>query len=267
MSVTIHPTAIVSPKAVLEDNIVVGPYCIVGDLVHIGENTTLEAFVRILDFTRIGAGCHIYENSILGREPQDKSFGNEESWVHIGDRVVIRENVTIHRACGEGAITVVGDDCFIMEGVHLGHNVQIAKRVTIANKAGFAGYVSVGEGTVVGGLAGFHQFVRVGRYCMIGGLSKVVKDVAPFLLVDGHPAQVHGINSVGLKRAGFSSSDRKDIKNLYRHLYHSGLPIRTAAQSLAAGENALAAEIVAFVAQAHRGLAPWPHGSKGETDY
>lgn len=266
MGATIHPTAIVSPKAEIEDNVIIGPYCIVEDKVHIGEGTVLEAFIHLLDFTELGSTCHIYENTVLGREPQDRDFGGEESWVRIGNNVVIRENVTIHRSSGEGTTTEVGNDCFIMEGVHLGHNVHIGNRVTIANKAGFAGYVTVGDGTVVGGLAGFHQFVRIGRFCMIGGLSKIVKDVPPFLLVDGHPARVHGINRVGLKRAGFSSGERQEIKELYRHLYHAGLPFRTAAQSMPVEGSLAAAEISAFVVQSKRGVTPWPHVIKGDAD-
>ncbi|HCA40406.1 MAG TPA: acyl-ACP--UDP-N-acetylglucosamine O-acyltransferase [Aminobacterium sp.] len=266
MSVTIHSTALVSPQAEVEDGVVIGPYCIVGDRVHIGRETVLEAYVRILDYVELGAECHVFENAILGREPQDHGFKGEESWVRIGNSVTLRENVTIHRASGEGAVTSVGDGCFIMEGVHLGHNVHIGKGVTIANKAGLAGYVSIDDGTVIGGIAGIHQFVRVGRYCMIGGLSKIVKDVPPFLLVDGHPASVHGINQVGLKRAGFSSHDRMEIKRLYHNLYHSGLPFRSAAENIETENNPNAAEVVAFIRQAKRGISPWPREIRREDD-
>ena len=197
LMVTVHPTAIVSPKAQIEEGVQIGPYCIVGDRVHIRKGTVLEAFVRICDYVEVGENCRFFEHVTLGREPQDFDFKGEESWVILEKDVVLRENVTIHRASGEGKATRVGEGCYIMEGCHLGHNVELGPRVVMANKAGLSGYVHVGEKTVIGGMAGVHQFVHIGRNCMVGGLSKIVKDVPPFLLVDGHPARVYGLNKVG----------------------------------------------------------------------
>jgi UDP-N-acetylglucosamine acyltransferase len=257
--VTVHPTAIVSPKAEIEEGVQIGPYCIVGDRVHIGKGTVLEAFVRICDYVQVGENCRFFEHVTLGREPQDFDFKGEESWVILEKDVVLRENVTIHRASGEGKATRVGEGCYIMEGCHLGHNVELGPRVVMANKAGLSGYVHVGEKTVIGGMAGVHQFVHIGRNCMVGGLSKIVKDVPPFLLVDGHPARVYGLNKVGLRRNGFNAAARADVAHIYQQIYRGGLPLREALALLRQERSDdLAREILDFAdAGSGRGLTPW----------
>ena len=261
MSVHIHPTAIVSPKAELDDEVVVGPYSIVDENVTIGRGTVLRPFVHLCPYAKIGCDATIFENAVLAPEPQDHGFKGEISWVTVGDRSVIRENVTIHRASGEGNVTSVGSDCLIMEGVHLGHNVQIADAVTISSKSGLAGYVQIGRGTVIGGMSGFHQFVRVGSYCMIGGASRVAQDVPPFTLVNGSPCRIFTLNVIGLRRNDFSSERRLEIKRAYKKLYHSGLPMRDALDALA-GETSSSdvEEIIAFFRQGDkkRGFCPWP---------
>lgn len=259
MSVLVHPTAIVSPEAELSDEVVIGPYCVVDGKVHIGEKTTLGAFVRVMDYVSVGARCRIFENAVLGGEPQDHDFKGEVSWVRVGDDVTLREAVTIHRASGEGNETVVGDGTLLMEGVHVGHNVTIGKNVTVANKSGFSGYSRLGDFSVMSGLSGLHQFVSVGKYCMVGGASKVVKDVPHYAMVDGHLAKVYGLNVVGLRRAGFNSQQRLEIKRVYNMLYRSGL---TTADALTALENEMASspfarEIVDFVRESRRGISSW----------
>ncbi len=262
MSVHIHPTAIVSPKAELSDGVVIGPYCIVDENVWIGRGSVLRPFVHLCPYTRIGDESVIYENAILAPDPQDHSFKGETSWVAVGSRTSIRENVTIHRASGEGNVTSVGDDCLIMEGVHLGHNVRIADSVTISSKSGLAGYVRVGRGTVIGGMSGFHQFVRVGSYCMIGGASRVAQDVPPFTLVNGSPCRIYSLNVIGLRRNDFSSERRLRIKRAYKKLYRSSLPMREALELLEkdAGGDADVGEIVEFfkTGDKKRGFCPWP---------
>jgi len=261
MTIFVHPTAIVADGAVLRDGVEVGPYCVVSGNVTIGEGTKIAAFVRIRDYVEIGGNCTVAENAVLGGEPQDHDFKGEETWVRIGDGVIIRESVTIHRSTGAGTCTSVGDGCFLMEGVHVAHNVTIGKNVTVANKAGFAGHSSVGDGAVIGGMAGVHQFTRVGKLCMIGGLSKIVKDIPPFLMVDGHPAEIEALNVVGLKRSGYDREQRKSIKDAYHHLYHSGLPFRKAAETLKAdAADAAVRDILDFVLESRRGVALWHSG-------
>lgn len=259
MAVKVHPTAVVSPDAELADGVVVGPYSIVDSKVSIGEGTVIGAFVRVMDYVSIGARCKIWENSVLGGEPQDHDFKGEESWAVIGDDVTLREAVTVNRATGEGNRTTVGDHTFLMEGVHVGHNATIGKHVTVANKSGFSGYSSLGDYSVMSGLSGLHQFVSVGKYCMVGGASKVVKDVPHYAMVDGHSARVYGLNVVGLRRAGFSPSERLEIKRIYHTLYRSGLPTSEAIAKLESemGDNPFARDILDFLSRGTRGLCPW----------
>ena len=261
MTILVHPTAIVADGALLHDGVEVGPYCVISGNVTIGEETKLAAFVRVRDYVEIGRNCTVAENSVLGGEPQDHDFKGEETWVRIGDGVILRESVTIHRSTGVGTCTSVGAGCFLMEGVHVAHNVTIGKNVTVANKAGFAGHSSVGDGAVIGGMAGVHQFTRVGKLCMVGGLSKVVKDIPPFLMVDGHPAEIEALNVVGLKRSGYDREQRRNIKDAYHHLYRSGLPFRKAVDSLRADDaDAAVRDILDFVRESKRGVALWHSG-------
>ncbi len=257
----IHPTALVSPNAVLEDGVVVGPYCVIEDNVCIGKNTVLRSNVCVKKYVKIGSNCLICENVVLGGEPQDFAFKGERSWVVIGNNVVLREFVTIHRATGLDKQTKVGNDCYFMEGVHIGHNVVVGNKVVMANKVGISGFVEIGDNVVFGGMSGVHQFVKIGRFCMIGGLSKIVKDIPPFLLVDGHPATAYGINKVGLRRAGFSTADRNIIKRIYNYIYKEKMPFKEAAKRLFehpdfAGTK-FAEEISEFILSSKRGIVPF----------
>ena len=260
MSVTIHPSAVVAPEAKLGDGVQIGPFCVVGPRAAIGEGTVLNAFVTVHDFVTIGRNCHIYEYTALGGDPQDHGYKGEESWVHIGDDNVIRENVTINRATGEGAETVVGDGCFIMDGVHLAHNVRLGNFVTIANKVGLSGFVSVGDHTVFGGMCGVHQFVRIGSYCMIGGLYRVTKDIPHYTLASGEPLRLAGLNSVGLKREGFTSETRKAIRAFYRELYRKDRRFTESLAEARARRDDFIPEIqniIDFYDESRRGVTFW----------
>ena len=219
MTVKIHPSAIVSPKAELGDGVTIGPFCVIEPQVKIGSGTELKAFVSIHDYVSIGENCTICEYTAIGGEPQDHGFKGEKSFVKIGSNNLIRENVTINRATGEGNETIVGDNCFIMDGVHFAHNVHVGDYVTVANKVGLSGFVQVGSHTVFGGMAGVHQFVRIGDFCMIGGLYRVVKDVPHYTLASGEPLRLTGLNKVGLEREGFTSETRQQIYHFYKELY------------------------------------------------
>lgn len=259
MTPRIHPTALVSGKAHISEDVTIGPCCIIDDDVVIEEGTQLEAFVRVRDHVRIGRNCRLFEHVVVGGLPQDLDFRGERSWVFIENGVVLRENVTVHRASGEEKRTVVDEGAYLMEGTHVGHNVQVGRNCVIANKVGLAGYSSIGEGAVFGGLAGVHQFVRIGRCCMIGGLSKVVRDVPPFTLVDGHPAEIRNINVVGLRRRGFSQEERTLIKRIYRFLFRRGMSFRDALERLEEnfGDHELIREIREFAESGKRGITPW----------
>lgn len=258
MGTVIHPTAIVSQKAKLGEHVQIGPYCIVDDETQIGDRTVLRGFVRICDHTEVGADCVLYDHSTIGGPPQDLSYKGERSYAKLGDDVVCREYVTVNRAAGEGESTEIGDNCFIMEGVHVAHNVKIGRECTIANKTGFAGHVHVGDYAVIGGMSGFHQFVHIGSYCMIGGLSRITQDVPPYCLASGIPLRVYDINRVGLKRRGFDSPTRMRIRQMYRIIYNSGRTVREGLAEVGRlfGDDSAAKLILDFAAAATRGFAP-----------
>lgn len=258
MSIQIHPTAIVSKEAEIGDNVVIGPYCIVDAKTKIGSGTELKSFAKICDYTELGSNCTIHEHAVLGGAPQDLSYKGEETWVRIGSNVVCREFVTINRAVGEGGATVVGDGCFVMEGVHFAHNVRIGRECTIANKAGLSGHVVVGDYVVIGGMTGFHQFTHIGSYCMVGGLSRVTQDVPPYTLAAGVPLRVYDINRVGLRRRGFEAKTRGKIREMYKLIYNSGLTYKEALKELASrypGDKE-AKLILDFTAESTRGITP-----------
>ncbi len=256
--VNIHPTACVEAGAVLDKNVEVGPYSIIGGQVRIGEGTRIGAFSVIEGRVSIGKGCTIGHHVVLGAPPQDVAYGGEDTEVVIGDHTILREFVTVHRATGKGKSTRIGNSCFIMACCHVAHNCEIGDEVTMANGAMLAGYVKVGSQAVLSGYVGVHQFVRIGRLAMVGGLSKVVMDVPPFLLVDGHPARIFGLNVVGLRRKGFTASERELIKRVYEIIYRSSLPLNQALD-LAKEEfsDELAREIIAFFEGSKRGVLRW----------
>ena len=267
MSVTIHPTAVVSSSAELGDGVVIGAYCVVEGRASIGAGTMLGPFVSVHDRVSIGVNCRIYEYTSVGGDPQDHHYQGEASWVRIGNDNIIRENVTINRATGEGCETVVGDGCFIMDSVHLAHNVRVGNYVTIANKVGLSGYVTVDDHTVFGGMVGVHQFVRIGSYCMIGGMYRVTKDIPHYVLASGEPLRLTGLNAVGLKRAHFSSETRRAILSFYRRLYDKE---KIFTQSLASELEKKASyspeiqRIVDFYEGSKRGVTFWRRGGVEE---
>lgn len=220
---SIHPTAVVDPTAEVGPEVAIGPYCVIGPHVVIGRGTRLEAHVHIEEFTTIGEECQIRQNAVLGGPPQDRKYAGERTGLQIGDRNIIREFVTIHRATGEGESTRIGDDNLVMAYCHIGHNVDLGNGVIMANMVGLSGHCLVEDRVVFGGMVGVHQFVRIGRLAMVGGMGKVVSDVPPFMMADGRPAEVVALNSLGLRRAGMPAKVRSGLKQAYRLLYRSGL--------------------------------------------
>lgn len=266
MSVFVHPSSIVSNEARIGDGAWIGPFCVIDADVEIGEGTRLEGYVRILEYVTIGDRCRIFENVVLGGEPQDLAFKGERSFVRIGDDVTLRENVTVHRGSGEDSVTSVGNGTWMMVGSHAGHNAAVGSNCVLANGVGLSGYSSVGDGSVMGGLSGLHQFVRVGRFCMIGGLTKVVKDILPFTLADGHPARIHGLNVIGLRRNGFSQEQRTAVKRVYRDIFDPSFHLKDAVRRIeetSPGDPHIL-EILEFMRCTKRGITPW--GSRRDKD-
>lgn len=220
----IHRLALVDPNAQLGQDVQIGPFCVVEDGVSIGDGTILEARVTIKKGTILGKNNHVFEGATLGGLPQCVGIAEEDCGnLIIGDGNIIRENVTIHRSMHVEDATVIGNDCMLMANAHVAHDCHVANEVILANNAMLAGHVSVGRRAFVSGAAGAHQFVRIGAFAMVGGQAHLVRDVPPFVTVDGLSSQVVGLNVVGLRRAGFKSSDFKTLKELYRTLYKSNL--------------------------------------------
>ncbi|HWP20884.1 MAG TPA: acyl-ACP--UDP-N-acetylglucosamine O-acyltransferase [Burkholderiaceae bacterium] len=232
---TIHPTAIVDPKAELADSVTVGPYAVIGAGVRIGEGTTIGAHCTIEGPTTIGRDNRIFQFASLGAAPQDMKYRGEPTELVIGDRNTIREFCTFNRGTVQDAgVTRVGDDNWIMAYVHLAHDVQLGHHTILANNATLAGHVHVGDWAIVGGLTGVHQFTKIGAHAMIGFASHVSQDVPPYMTVAGNPLSVHGFNAEGLRRRGFSAERISLVKQMHRLLYRKGLTLEQAKAQIAA---------------------------------
>ena len=218
----IHPSAIVSERARLAEDVIVGPFAIIDAGVKIGPGCTIGAQVWITGNTVMGAKNHIGYGSIIGAAPQDTSFDAEtDSNVVIGDNNSIREYVTIHRSAAAGGSTTLGDSNFLMTGVHLAHDVQMGSQNNLANNVMLAGHIKMGDHIFLGGGAGFHQFLHIGDYAIVQGNAVVSRDVPPFCMAHGRN-ELAGLNVIGLRRGGFSAEERADIKRAYQLLFRSG---------------------------------------------
>ncbi len=258
----IHPTAIVDPAAELAAGVEIGPYAVIGPHVRIGEATTVGAHCVIDGRTTIGRGNRIHPFCSLGGVPQDKKYAGEPTRLEIGDGNTIREFCTFNLGTAQDAgVTRLGDDNWVMAYVHLAHDCQVGSHTILANNATLAGHVHLGDWAIVGGLTGIHQFCRVGAHAMLGFASAVSQDVPPFMLVDGNPLAVRGINAEGLRRRGFGAERIAAVKRMHRLLYREGLTLeqaRAAIAALAAEVPAAAADVALmgdFLARSRRGIA------------
>jgi len=232
----IHPTAII------ENHVEIGPDCEIG------------AYAVIKKFTRLGARNRVFEHAVIGGEPQDVKFRGERSYLEIGDDNLIREFCTFHRASGEEETTRIGSRNFFMVGVHVAHNCVIGDDNIFANEVALAGHITIEDHVFLSNNVGAHQFVRMGRYAMVGGKSKIVQDVLPFFIIDGNPARLRGLNSVGLRRAGFDEEARRVLKHAYRTLFRSGLPLDEALARLADSGDENIKHLISFIRGSERGF-------------
>ncbi len=218
----IHPTAIVSEKARLAEDVTVGPFAIIDAGVELGPGCTVSAQAWITGGTLMGVGNSIGYGSIIGADPQDASFDPAtECNVVIGNHNRIREYVTIHRSASAGGSTTVGDSNFLMTGVHLGHDVQMGSHNNLANNVLLAGHIMLGDYVFLGGGGGFHQFIHIGDYAIVQGNAVVSRDVPPFCMAHGRN-ELAGLNVIGLRRGGFTPEERLDIKRAYQLLFRGG---------------------------------------------
>jgi UDP-N-acetylglucosamine acyltransferase len=230
------------------------PTAIIENDVEIGVNCDIRAYAVIKRFSRIGDRNRIFEHAVIGGEPQDVKFRDERSYLEIGDDNLIREFCTLHRANGEGETTRIGSRNFFMVGVHVAHNCQIGDDNIFANEVALAGHIRVEDHVFISNNVGAHQFVRMGRYAMVGGKSKIVQDVLPFFITDGNPARVRGVNSVGLRRGGFSEKESRALKDAYKLLFRSTTPVQDALRELEQVDDENVSHLVRFIRGSTRGF-------------
>ena len=250
----IHPTAVVSSRAELARDVRVGPYAVVEDHAQIGEGCEIGAHAVVKKFTTLGARNRVYEHATLGGEPQDVKFRGERSALVIGEENLIREYVTVHRASGEGEATRLGSRNFLMVGVHVAHNCEVGDDNTFANGAALAGHIVVEDHVFFSSNVGAHQFVRFGRYAMVGGKSKIVQDVLPFFTTDGNPPSVRGLNTIGLRRGGFTPESRAALKRAYQVLFRTRLPLAQALAALEESGDENVRHLATFIRASRRGI-------------
>jgi UDP-N-acetylglucosamine acyltransferase len=232
MAPSIHPTAVVDPRARIASGVQIGPYAVIGPEVELGEDTRIGPHVVIDGQVRMGRRNRVFPGACIGLEPQDLKYSGAPTEVVLGDDNTIRECVTINRATHEGEQTRIGSGNLLMAYSHLGHNCNLGDRIVIANGVAVAGHVVIGDRAVIGGVLGIHQFVHIGTLAMVGGMSRIDRDVPPFLMVEGHPGRVRGLNRIGLRRSGLAERDggaqMRQLQEIWSLLYRSDLVLAEA---------------------------------------
>lgn len=255
MSNTIHPTALVSEKAQLGSGNNIGAFVVIEDDVIIGDNNTLLSGVVLKSGTCVENGNKIHENAVVGGLPQDLGFNPEtRSFVKIGNKNTLREFVTIHRASQENQATSLGDENYLMAQVHIGHDCELENNVIIAPSTGLGGFVSVEDKAFISGGVMVHQFVHIGSLAMLGGNAKITQDVLPYMICDGNPAYISGLNKVGLRRAGFKLNDIRALKKAYQLIFNNDSKLEQRLVSLSQQKDAFARHLTSFIHSSKRGF-------------
>ena len=217
----VHSTAIVDPNAKIGDDVTIGPFSVVEAEVSIGDRTIVGNNVTIASGTYIGKDCKIFHSASIGAIPQDLKYNNEETFLYIGDRTVIREFVSINKGTSALGKTKIGSDCLLMASVHVAHDCVVGNNVIMSNLTTLGGHVNIDDWAILSGGVLVHQFCNISKHAFIGAGALVTQDVPPFILAAGFPVEYSGINSVGLKRRGFSIDDRKELKKIYKMYFRS----------------------------------------------
>ncbi len=254
----IHPTAVVHPTAEIAENVEIGPYTIIGENATIGEGTRVGPHVVICRNTVIGRNCEIFQFASIGERPQDLKYSGEDTRTIIGDNNVIREYVTIHRASvhGDGK-TELGHHNFLMAYAHVAHDCKFGNHVIMANGATLGGHIEIEDHAILGGLSAAHQFVRIGTHCIISGLTGIPKDIPPYTIAAGERARLYGLNVTGLRRHRFPEDTLRSLKQAYRLLFRSKLPLTQAVQRVLDDEIASVPEVshmIDFIKRSERGV-------------
>jgi UDP-N-acetylglucosamine acyltransferase len=252
----IQTLSYIDSQAKVSDNVVIEPFSVIHKNVVIGEGTWIGSNVTIFPGAIIGKNCKIFPGAVISAVPQDLKFNGEETTVEIGDNTVIREFVTINRGTVDKHITKVGKNCLLMAYVHLAHDVIVGNHVIIANGVQVAGHVEISDNARIGGLSAVHQFVKIGRHVMIEGGSMVSKDVPPFTKAGRYPLSYEGVNSIGLRRSGFSAEKITEIQDIYRTLFVHNSNVGKALKVIEAEKEPTAErdEILTFIKHSERGV-------------
>lgn len=260
MGVNIHPLALVGKKARLGENVTIGPSAILGDDIIIGDGSTIAPYAIIQDGARLGKECKIASFAVIGGPPQDLKYKGEPTLLEIGDRCDIREYVTLNRGTIESGKTVIGNNCMFMANAHVGHDCIIGDSCILANSVALAGHVTINNWVIVGGLTPVHQFVLIGDHAMIGGGLRVGKDVPPYVLAGREPLGFEGLNSIGLRRRGYSRETIDLIDKAYVLIYRSNLNVSQAVARIKEEleQTPEIKNILDFIAKSKRGIIPGP---------
>jgi UDP-N-acetylglucosamine acyltransferase len=262
MSTLIDPRAQVSLKARLGANVSIGPFAIIEDDVQIDEGTTIGPMAFIGNGARIGKDCRIHHAATVSHAPQDLKYNNEPTTCKLGDRNVVREYATIHRGTGEEGRTVIGNDNFLMAYIHIAHDCELGNNIIMSSAAMMAGHCVVEDFATLGGILPIHQFVRIGCHAMVGGLLRISKDVPPYALTGGQPTVFEGLNSIGLRRRGFSPKTIDALDRTYTLIYRSKLNISAGVAKVRDDASLMSfpevQHVVEFIGTSRRGVIGGP---------
>jgi UDP-N-acetylglucosamine acyltransferase len=253
---TIHPTAVISGKAKLGDNITISAFAVVEDDVEIGNDCEIGPHAVIYNGARIGNRVKIKQGAVVSNVSQDLKYKNEEAFFYVEDDTTIREFVTLHKGTKETGFSKVGKNCLLMAYSHVAHDVVIGDNCIIANSVQIGGHATIEEFVIIGGGTPVHQFSKIGKHSMIGGAFRVIKDIPPYIIAAGEPLKFAGLNVIGLRRRGFSNEDIMTLKKTYELLYNSGLNFSDAVKKISEelNENDLVQNVTEFVKNSDRGI-------------
>lgn len=255
MASQIHLTAIVDPGAQIGADVVIGPYCIIGDKVEIGDGSWLQHHVTVLGPSKIGKNNRFHAYASIGQQSQDLKYAGEPTYLEIGDDNNFREFVTVNRGTMPGTKTIIGSHNHLLSYAHIAHDCIVGSYCIFSNNGTLAGHVTVEDHVILGGLTAVHQFCRLGKFAITGGCSKIVQDVAPFTIADGNPARARGINQIGLQRHGYSDEQVLALRAAFKTIYRSKLNIGQALEQLrASSPDANVQHVIDFVSSSQRGI-------------
>ena len=247
---SIHPTAIVDPGAILGENCEIGPFCVIGKDVELGDNSICMSHVVIYGPTKIGPGARIYPHAVIGGDPQNTAHKGGRTTLSVGKNCLIREGVTVNRGTDQSrGATIVGDDCIFLAYAHVAHDCTLGDRVTFANNVMIGGHCEIGDGVIIGGGGAVHQFCRVGNNAFIGGVSAVTRDLIPYGMAIGVYADLGGLNLIGLKRAGTAREEIHALRNAYKLLFDRQRPMQENIETVrvAYPDSALVRRVLDFI--------------------